>query len=128
MGSTTNRSPLRVLVIDDCSDTSIRLAVLLESWGYLARTADNGDQALAEAKDFLPNVVLLDLILPDMSGFEIANRLCDGAGLKREQFVVITGFAHHEARTLCQEQGLRHFLAKPVDLEELRRVLMTWPI
>jgi len=85
--TTSNR--LRVLIVEDCADAASSTAVLLGLWGHEPRVARDGKAALAEAADFRPDVVLLDLGLPDMDGAEVAKRL-KAAGAPF--IVAITGY------------------------------------
>ena len=71
---------MRVLLIDDNEDVTQAWAKLLNRTGYEVRTAGTGQDALAKAKDFLPGVICLDLLLPDMTGYELANRLRQEVG------------------------------------------------
>src|SRR5262245_21427230 len=64
--------PLRVLVVDDCPDTTYSMAILLRLWGHDVRIAGDGPSALIAAGDFAPEVVLLDVGLPRMDGYEVA--------------------------------------------------------
>jgi CheY-like chemotaxis protein len=68
-------SPLRVLLVDDCPDVRGSIATLLRLWGHDVRTVGDGAACLAAAVDYRPHVVLLDVGLPDMDGYEVARRL-----------------------------------------------------
>src|SRR3954454_1059540 len=75
--------PLRVLVVDDYPDTRQSLRLLLRSWGHTVREAPNGTQALREAETFQPEVVVLDIAMPGLSGYEVARQLQDTASPPR---------------------------------------------
>jgi CheY-like chemotaxis protein len=84
-------------------------------------------QAFFCSRSARPDVVLLDLALPQDDGFEVADYLRNTTELKRDQFIVITGRAETAIQERCQQEGLKHFLAKPVTLEVLCLLLLTWP-
>src|SRR4051812_1724935 len=90
MDDPTSR-PLRVLVVDDHQDTRDSFMLLLRLWGHDARPAADGPSALAEAAAFVPDVVLLDLVLPGMDGLEVARRMRRLPGLGNALVVAATG-------------------------------------
>lgn len=124
MSATSSLSPLRVLVVDDCPDTTESLAWLLGHWGCDARIAHDGPAALDTACAFRPHVVLLDLGLPGMDGCEVARRLRVLPGLEPISLICITGYATEEYRSRSLKAGFDHFLAKPAHPEDLRRLLV----
>jgi two-component system, sensor histidine kinase len=111
--------PLRILVVDDLRDAADSLALLLKLLGHDVCAVYDGPTALRTAASFRPDVVLLDLGLPGMDGYEVARRLRGQVGL----LVAATGFGQEEDRRRCREAGFDRFLLKPLDLDELRRVL-----
>jgi DNA-binding response OmpR family regulator len=113
---------LRVLAVDDWQDTTISLAILLEAWGHRACTAFAGESALALAEAFRPDVVILDLGMPKMDGYEVARRLRQtfGEGLR---IICLSGYGRAEDRQRSREAGCDHHLLKPADLDELQRLL-----
>ncbi len=116
-------SPLRVLVIEDWSDTADSYAVLLRLWGHEVRIARDGASALKAAPGFLPDVVLLDLGLPELDGCEVARRLRQLPGLEAALLVAVTGHGREADRRRAREAGIDLYLLKPADPDELRRVL-----
>jgi PAS domain S-box-containing protein len=111
----------RILVVDDNQDSAESLALLLEIYGHEVQVAFTGPAALDRARTFLPDVVLLDIGLPGMDGYEVARQLRaerDGCRL-----VALTGYGQDEDRRRSREAGFDHHLIKPVDLEALVRVL-----
>ena len=113
----------RVLVVDDYADAADSLALLVRTLGHEARAAYNGPSALQLAHAFLPHVVLLDLGLPGMDGFEVARRLREVGGLRDALLVAATGYGQEDDRRRCLEAGFDHFLLKPYDPNELARLL-----
>jgi CheY-like chemotaxis protein len=117
-----NPGPLRVLVVDDDRDTTSSLAALIGLWGHAAAEANDGRAALARAAAFCPDVALLDLGLPGMSGFEVAQRL--RAEVAAPLFLVaLTGFSEGEYRDLCRAVGFDHFMVKPPSPNKIRALL-----
>jgi two-component system CheB/CheR fusion protein len=111
----------RILVVDDNQDSAESLALLLEIYGYEVRAAFSGPEAVEATRTFLPDVVLLDIGLPGMDGYEVARLIrADGNGC---MLVALTGYGQDEDRRRSREAGFDHHLIKPVDLEALTRVL-----
>ncbi|SRR5579871_5873427 len=119
--NTTRRQPT-LLVVEDNQDAGDSLALLLGLWGYDARVARSGDEALAAVRLCPPHVVLMDLALPGEDGYRIARRLRDV--LRPEpRFVAVTGYGSpHFIERSRQERFDRHVL-KGADPEELRQLL-----
>jgi CheY-like chemotaxis protein len=113
----------RVLVVDDNRDAADSLRMLLELDGHKVKTAYDGSDALAAAREFQPEVVLLDLGLPDMSGHDVARRMAQDPLHKDVTLAALTGWGQAEDRARSAEAGFKHHLVKPVQPDELRRVL-----
>jgi CheY-like chemotaxis protein len=122
MDITSPIGPL-VLIVDDCRDTADSLALLLMCWGYRAAVAYDGPAALALASAEPPAVVLLDLGLPGMDGYEVARYLRGLTQTAKVLLIALTGYGRVEEVRLCYEAGFDLHLLKPCDPEELRRVL-----
>lgn len=112
---------LSVVVVDDDSDTADSLATLLDLLGYNTRAAYGGVQALEMAVGDFPDVVILDLLMPGMDGWELACRL--RASARRPLLIAITGSHEPDARQRAIEAGIHLFLVKPVQLCVLTDVL-----
>ena len=117
----------RVLIVDDNRDASEALAALVSALGHDVRTADNGDEALTAAATWRPDVMLLDIGLPDMDGYEVARRLRGDATLDDTHLVACTGYGGEEDLRQMKEAGFDAHLIKPVGIEELERVFATEP-
>jgi CheY-like chemotaxis protein len=113
---------LRVLVVDDDPDTVASLRPLLKAWGYESRSALDGQAALDAAEVWPPDVVLLDLAMPGMSGYEVARQLRQGSP-DRLSIICMSGYGTEGDRRRSQEAGCDHHLLKPADPWELRRLL-----
>jgi PAS domain S-box-containing protein len=105
----------RILVVDDIEDSAQSLAKLLQMTGHEVRTAHDGPSALEAAMSFVPEVVLLDIGLPGMSGYEVARRLRALPGLQDVVLVAQTGWGQEVDRHHSREAGFNHHLTKPID-------------
>ena len=112
----------RVLVVDDNRDSADTLAALLEAWGHDVRALYDGPSAIAAAAEFKPRVVLLDIGLPKMNGYEVAARLRKSAS-DPLILVAFTGYGQDEDRKRVREAGFDHHLVKPLEPTELEKIL-----
>ncbi len=113
----------RILVVDDNKDSADSLAMLLRLIGNDVRTAHDGQQALMIAAAYQPDMVLLDIGLPGMNGYEVARRLRAETGLKKNTLVALTGYGGEEDRRLAQAAGFDHHMVKPMDFDALNELL-----
>ncbi|MBL8795586.1 MAG: response regulator [Planctomycetia bacterium] len=113
----------RVLVVDDNVDSAESLGILLRLNGHEVRTAYEGRAALDAAREFQPQVVLLDIGLPGLDGFEVARRLRSDPATQRSCLVAVTGYGQEEDQRRTREAGFNHHLTKPVDPEVLHGLL-----
>jgi PAS domain S-box-containing protein len=113
----------RILVVDDNEDAAESLAQFLRMKGQEVRTAYRGPAALEAAGAFLPEVVLLDIGMPGMDGYEVARRLRRESGLEKILLVALTGYGREEDRRRSREAAIDHHLVKPVDPEALGTLL-----
>ncbi|MEO8084501.1 MAG: PAS domain S-box protein [Ardenticatenales bacterium] len=114
---------LRILIVDDSVDGANMLAVLLQDAGHIPRVVHSGPAALQLAPAFDPDVVLLDIGLPEMDGYEVARRFRADSRLAHVLLVAITGYGQDVDRQHSKEAGLDHHLVKPVDLAILSELL-----
>jgi PAS domain S-box-containing protein len=117
--------PLRVLVVDDNVDTAESLAMLLRYAGHEVRAAHTGPRALQAAQAEPPDVIVLDIGLPGMDGYEVARRLREQQGAGRGHLIAMTGYGQDSDRKRSQEAGFDHHLVKPVDPARLQELLGT---
>jgi len=111
---------VKILVVDD-EDRNLRLMkLLLTSFGYDVLTASNGEEALEMVHDIPPDVILLDIMMPKMDGFEVAKQLKREEETKIIPIVMVTALNEVEDRVKALEAGADDFLNKPVDKTELR--------
>jgi len=113
----------RILVVDDNVDAADSLARYLEMSGHQVRTASGGLEALETARLYRPEVVLLDIAMPGMDGYELASRLRQEHGLEKTLLVALTGYGQEEDRRRSREVSIDHHLVKPVDPETLQDLL-----
>jgi signal transduction histidine kinase len=113
----------RVLVVDDNLDAAESLAMLVREMGHEVRVAHEGSSALKTADNFQPELVLLDIGLPVMDGYEVARNLRKQPGLERILLVALTGYGQDEDRRRSQEAGFDHHLVKPLEPESLQRIM-----
>ena len=114
---------LSVLVVDDNQDAAESLAMLLRTAGAEVHVAHDGPAALAEFERSEPDVVLLDIGMPEMDGCEVARRLREISPADRVALVALTGWGQDEDRRRVREAGFDHHLVKPVDLASLQSLL-----
>jgi PAS domain S-box-containing protein len=115
--------PLRVLVVDDVVDIAKMSAVFLRACGHDTRMAHSGKAALEAALDFQPHVVLLDIGLPEMDGYEVARRFRQHPQLKDMGLMAVTGYGQDSDRQRSREAGFDEHLVKPVEPDHLLQVL-----
>ncbi|WZP00419.1 response regulator [Isosphaeraceae bacterium EP7] len=113
----------RILVVDDIRDSADSLSKLLRLFGNDVRTSYEGQQAIMTAETYMPDVVLLDLGLPGMNGYEVAAGLRKIPSLAGATLVALTGFGTEEDRRQTEAAGFDHHLVKPVDIDALRTLL-----
>jgi PAS domain S-box-containing protein len=113
----------RVLVIDDNHDACATLAALLRMEGHEVREAHDGPEGIDAAKAFAPDLVLLDIGMPGMSGYEVAQALRKLPGGGALRIVAVTGWSQDHDRQRSREAGFDHHLAKPVGVDELLKLL-----
>jgi CheY-like chemotaxis protein len=113
----------RVLIVDDNSDAAESLARLLEISGHDVVSVTSGADALAHAEEGLPDVVLLDIGMPGMDGYEVARRLRALPGSAEIKLIAMTGYGTLADRHESARSGIDHHLVKPVDLAALQTLL-----
>jgi PAS domain S-box-containing protein len=113
----------RVLIVDDNTDAATTMQLLLNSLGHETEIASTGPEALQRAPEFRPDVVLLDIGLPGLDGYEVARRLRATAGQKQVRIVAVTGWGQPADHEKSQEAGFDLHLVKPVGPHELEKAL-----
>jgi PAS domain S-box-containing protein len=118
----TEKRRLRILIADDNVDAAVTLAEMLEIWGHTVKIAHDGLQALDMAKALDPQFALLDIGMPGMNGYEVAEAIRRMLG-DRTVLVALTGWGGKEDQKRSREAGFDHHITKPVDHSALKRLL-----
>jgi CheY-like chemotaxis protein len=113
----------RILVVDDNEDSAESLTILLSLAGHKTHTAYDGLEALEAAETFRPDMILLDIGLPKLNGFEVARKIREQPWGQAMVLVALTGWGQEEDRRRSREAGFNHHLTKPVDLDTLSELL-----
>jgi CheY-like chemotaxis protein len=116
-------APLRVLVVDDNIDASLMLSTLLELQGHSVCVEHDGRNALRRARLQRPQVLLLDIGLPDMDGYELARRMREMPETANAVLVALTGYGQGQDKKMAQEAGFNHHLVKPASMEQVGEIL-----
>jgi CheY-like chemotaxis protein len=123
----TDVPPLRLLIVDDNVDTATGLAAhLRENGTHEVRLAHSGELGLTAAEEFAPDLVLLDIGLPDIDGYEVARRLRADERFKHVPLVALTGFCGDADRVRARLAGFDQYLVKPVPYAMLNEVLASF--
>ena len=117
----------RILVVDDNADSADSLAMLLGLQGHETEVARDGLEAVEKALRTLPDVVLLDIGLPRLNGYEAARRIRSSPGGGAMRLIAMTGWGQDEDRNLSRAAGFDEHLVKPVDVDLLARLLAKLP-
>jgi PAS domain S-box-containing protein len=117
----------RVLIVDDNQDGAESLAILLQLGGHETHTAHDGQQAIEAAERLHPDVVLLDIGLPRLNGYEVCRRIREQPWGKELLLVAVTGWGQQEDRRRSREAGFDTHIVKPVDLDRLQKLLASRP-
>ncbi|MEO5739617.1 MAG: response regulator, partial [Vicinamibacterales bacterium] len=111
--------PARVLIVDDERHNRQVLEVMLTAEGYVLATASSGEEALAEVARHPPDMILLDVMMPAMDGYQVAAQVKESPTTKHIPIIMVTAFDDREARMRGLHSGAEDFLGKPVDRAEL---------
>jgi PAS domain S-box-containing protein len=115
---------LKVLLIDDNRDVVDSLTMALDLWGYHVRTAYNGADGICIAQDFEPDIILLDIGLPDMDGYQVARKLREQPALQSSLIIAQSGYVPNQGE--LSEKGFDHYLIKPPKLNQLQELIANY--
>ena len=118
----TNSRPLRVLIVDDSEDTVSSCGELLQLYGHEVRTAESGDEAIAVLSGWEPDIALLDICMPGVSGYALARLICARSAGK-PLLVAVTGMSAVPYRTAAEDAGFDRLLVKPVEPDVMTDLL-----
>jgi DNA-binding response OmpR family regulator len=113
----------KVLAVDDESDILLIVRTALESAGMDVRTASNGRDALTTADEFAPDLIVLDVMMPEMDGFEVVRHLRENEKTQDIPVVMLTGVSDSQRVKQALDSGVARYIVKPFDIEELLRTV-----
>jgi PAS domain S-box-containing protein len=122
-GPPGKRASRRVLVVDDNVDAAQSTAMLVRLWGHDVRVVHTGPEALQAAEEYQPDIVVLDIGLPGINGYEVARRLRQQPRYRQTVLAAVTGYGQEGDRSRSEEAGFDHHLTKPVDPATLQAIL-----
>lgn len=122
--SDVSDSGARVLIVEDHADTADFLSRYARLLGCVVKTAGTAEEALETGQKFVPQIVLLDIGLPDMDGWQLARQLRETLAPVRPVLIAITAFRSQADRIRSQEAGIDYHLNKPAFREDLMRLLL----
>jgi CheY-like chemotaxis protein len=122
-----NKRTHRVLIVDDGIDAAVSLSLLLQLGGHTTALAHDGVAAIKAAVEFKPDIVLLDLGLPGMDGYEVARAMRRQPELGNPLLVAVTGWDAPEDRLRAKQAGFDEYLTKPVDISTIELLLTNLP-
>src|SRR5690606_33255791 len=125
VGQPASVAPRRVLVVDDNEDAAKLLAQVLALQGHQTRTAGDGQQAIDVAAEFRPEVILMDIGMPRMDGYESVRQIRRQEWGQNMTVIALSGWGTHEDKRKSKEAGFDEHLVKPPAPEELNRILTT---
>jgi len=120
---TDGTAGLQILLVDDNEDAAQMLAEMLQSWGHTVRVAYDGPAALRIVANFTPQVAILDIGLPVMDGYELAQLLAQHRELRRTHLVALTGYGQETDRQRSKVAGFNAHMVKPINTSDLRTML-----
>jgi CheY-like chemotaxis protein len=113
----------RILAVEDNADVLRVQTALLRAMGHEVLPVSSGRQAMQAAETFLPDVVLIDIGLPDMNGFELAAHLRQLPATRAARLIALSGYGSADSKRQAEEAGIDEYFIKPVPLAELHRAL-----
>ncbi len=127
-GSSLNKPPAqvassRILLVEDTETIIIYMQDYLETKGFQVTVAHNGNEGVVFAKKILPDIILMDIQMPSMDGFEATKRIRAEASLKNVPIIALTALAMPGDREKCLQAGMNNYLSKPINLRELHQML-----
>jgi CheY-like chemotaxis protein len=120
----TRPNELRVLMVDDNIDLVIMLASSLRQRGYSVQAAYTGPDGLILAQKWVPDVILLDIGLPGLDGYEVARRLRSHPQTRHARIIAVTGYGRDVDKKLADEAGFDAHVTKPVETPDLEKIMI----
>jgi CheY-like chemotaxis protein len=125
--SVSEVSPLRILIVEDNRDSADSLKTLLEALRYDAHVVYDGETGVQSSATLRPDVIVMDIGLPGISGYEAARQIRARNPDGRPTIVALTGWGQHADRQQSAQAGIDHHLVKPLDLAALKQILDSLP-
>lgn len=119
-------APACVLIVDDDTASRSTVAALLSPLGYRLRFASDGEEALASVQEEIPDLVLMDVMMPEMDGYEAMRRIRATEEFKTIPMIALTAKAMKGDREKCMEAGASDYITKPIDAQQLVSLLRVW--
>jgi CheY-like chemotaxis protein len=116
-------SHYRILVVDDNKDSAVSLGMTLKYLGHTIRTAHDGLETLTVAEDFLPDMILLDIGLPKLNGYEVCRHIRRQSWGESMVLIALTGWGQEEDKMKSKEAGFNFHMVKPVKAADLAKLL-----
>jgi signal transduction histidine kinase/DNA-binding response OmpR family regulator len=115
--------PRRILVVEDNLDTAVCLSEILQTFQYEVEVAYDGSSALSKAESFRPDIMLIDIGLPELNGYEVARRLRENPSFSGTLLIAITGYGQERDKESARLSGFDYHLTKPVNFDELMELI-----
>ena len=115
----------RILIAEDHVDSREAMRELLEAFGFEVVEAGNGRQAVSAAREYHPRLILMDVMMPEMDGFQAIKEIRQQPDTRNTPIIALTANAFEEDREVCLAAGMDGFLTKPLDRDRLAAVLAT---
>jgi PAS domain S-box-containing protein len=122
-GSARSVNPLRLLVVDDNVDAAESMSLVLTMSGHQVHQAHTGEEALQAAKEYRPDAILMDIGLPGLNGYQVAERLRETPDLRDIVLIAMTGYGQEDDRQRAKQVGFDYHLVKPADPQQLQQLL-----
>ncbi|MEI7670159.1 MAG: response regulator [Pseudomonadota bacterium] len=114
----------RVLAVDDNEACAKTMMWTMEMLGHNAKFALDGPTAISLAKTFLPDIVFMDIGMPEMNGYEVCQIMQKDPAFANTTFIAVTGWGGKEHQERSKEAGFHYHLLKPIDIEKLKKILL----
>jgi CheY-like chemotaxis protein len=118
-----NEQGMRILMIDDNVDVVDSISLFLEMSGHQVETANNGEQGILTAQSFAPDIILLDIGLPDIDGYQVAKKLREQPCTQGVLIIAMSGYAPNRDNQSTQPDHFDHYLVKPAKISELQNLI-----
>ena len=109
----------KILIVDDDTSITLSISFVLEKEGYIVTTAVDGEEAVKKAKEELPHLIVLDIMLPKINGFEVCKRLKANVQTREIRIIMLTAKGDEKDKRLAEELGVNGYITKPFDIDTL---------